>query len=64
MAKELAVDPIKLPLGPITRERAKKFKKAIASYLDRKWGKTIAGHIDHSWTSSISTPCRLLKSKF
>ncbi|KAK5785596.1 hypothetical protein PVK06_040197 [Gossypium arboreum] len=53
MAKELATKPIELPLRTITRTRAKKFKEAIASYLDRIWGETITGHIDHSWTSSI-----------
>ena len=29
MAKEWSADPLKIPLGPMTRARAKRFKKAL-----------------------------------
>ncbi|KAH1039096.1 hypothetical protein J1N35_040839 [Gossypium stocksii] len=61
MAKDAAAKPIELPIGLITRAKAKKFKEAIASYIDRIRGETIARHIDHSWTSSSCVPCSLLK---
>ncbi|KAA3487694.1 Transposon Ty3-I Gag-Pol polyprotein [Gossypium australe] len=38
MTKVAVAEPIELPLGPITRARAKKFKEAISCYIDRIWG--------------------------
>ncbi|KAK5845798.1 hypothetical protein PVK06_002024 [Gossypium arboreum] len=57
MAKEAAVDPIELPLGPITRSRAKKFREALLSYIDRAWIEEVAGLIDYSWSSTTCVPC-------
>ncbi|KAK5840090.1 hypothetical protein PVK06_008959 [Gossypium arboreum] len=58
-----AVEPIELPIGPITRARSKRFKEAISGLVDRIWGEAIAGLVYQSWTSSSCVPCSLLQAE-
>ncbi|MBA0858191.1 hypothetical protein Goshw_022673 [Gossypium schwendimanii] len=51
-----------LPKGPITRARAKKFKDAISTLVDRVWGESVAGLLERSWTSNMSKPYILLQA--
>ncbi|MFQ6666590.1 hypothetical protein Gotur_032890, partial [Gossypium turneri] len=37
LARDVSTESIKLPQEPITRSRAKNFKDALASYVDRVW---------------------------
>ncbi|XP_040966549.1 uncharacterized protein, partial [Gossypium hirsutum] len=45
-------DPLELPVGPITRARAKRFKDATTALVDRVWGEIVAGLLESSWTKS------------
>ncbi|KAH1046907.1 hypothetical protein J1N35_037691, partial [Gossypium stocksii] len=56
-------DPIELPMGPITRARANKFKKAILSLIDQVWGETVARFIDRVWACTPCVPYNLLQAK-
>ncbi|KAK5802805.1 hypothetical protein PVK06_030428 [Gossypium arboreum] len=56
-------DPLELPVGPITRARAKRFKDATIALVDRVWGETVAGLLESSWTSKPSKPCILLQAQ-
>ncbi|KAH1064868.1 hypothetical protein J1N35_029855 [Gossypium stocksii] len=56
-------DPLELPLGPITRARAKRFKDATLALVDRVWGKIIANFIENSWTSKPSKQCMFLQAQ-
>ncbi|KAK5770644.1 hypothetical protein PVK06_046797 [Gossypium arboreum] len=57
------MDPLELPLGPITRAWSKRLKDATTSLVDRVWGKTVAGLLESSWTSKPSKPCNLLQAQ-
>ncbi|KAH1107914.1 hypothetical protein J1N35_011682, partial [Gossypium stocksii] len=46
MTRAIVAEPIKLPIGPITRAQAKKFKEVISCIIDRIWGEAVAGFID------------------
>ncbi|KAK5840091.1 hypothetical protein PVK06_008960 [Gossypium arboreum] len=59
----VGTEPIELPIRPITRARAKRFKEAISGLIDRIWGEAVAGLIDQSWTSSSCVPCSLLQAE-
>ncbi|KAH1082790.1 hypothetical protein J1N35_022551 [Gossypium stocksii] len=66
MAKDsskIAIDPIELPMRPITRARAKRFKEAISGLIDQVWGETVAGLIDRAWACTPCIPCNLLQAK-
>ncbi|KAG8485858.1 hypothetical protein CXB51_019213 [Gossypium anomalum] len=56
-------DPLELPVRPITRARAKRFKDATTTLVDRVWGETVAGLFESSWTSKPIKPCILLKAQ-
>ncbi|KAG8481073.1 hypothetical protein CXB51_025807 [Gossypium anomalum] len=56
-------DPLELPVGSITRARAKRFKDATTTLVDRVWGETIAGLFESSWTSKPIKPCILLQAQ-
>ena len=56
-------DPLELPVGPVTRTRAKRFKDATTALVDRVWGETVAGLLESSWTSKPSKPCILLQAQ-
>ncbi|KAK5785500.1 hypothetical protein PVK06_040091 [Gossypium arboreum] len=56
-------DPLELPVGLITRARAKRFKDATTTLVDRVWGETVAGLLESSWTSKPSKPCILLQAQ-
>ncbi|XP_040942305.1 uncharacterized protein [Gossypium hirsutum] len=53
---------LKLPKGPITRARAKKFKDTISALVDRVWGESVASLLENSWTSKMSKSCTLLQA--
>ncbi|KAH1114330.1 hypothetical protein J1N35_007708 [Gossypium stocksii] len=59
---KVAVKPMELPTGPITRARAKKFKEAVAALIDRVWGETVVGFIERSWANNLSAPCNFLQA--
>ncbi|KAK5785477.1 hypothetical protein PVK06_040068 [Gossypium arboreum] len=54
------MDPLELPLGLITQARAKRFKDATTTLVNKVWGENIAGLLESSWTSKPSKPCTLL----
>ncbi|KAG8482833.1 hypothetical protein CXB51_024109 [Gossypium anomalum] len=56
-------DPLELHVGPITRARAKRFKDATTTLVDRVWGETVAGLFESSWTSKPIKPCILLQAQ-
>ncbi|KAH1073198.1 hypothetical protein J1N35_025526 [Gossypium stocksii] len=49
-----ACNQIELPMGPITRARANRFKEAISGLIDQVWGEVVARFIDRAWAC---TPC-------
>ncbi|KAH1039280.1 hypothetical protein J1N35_041023 [Gossypium stocksii] len=66
MAKDstkAVVEPIELPMGLITRARAKRFKEDIVGLIDQILGEFVAGLIDQSWTCTLFMPCNLLQAK-
>ncbi|XP_052490767.1 uncharacterized protein LOC128043016 [Gossypium raimondii] len=60
-SQDVAIESIKLPQGPITRSRAKNFKDALASYVDRVWEKQEAESIHHERNNPIGITCNLLQ---
>ena len=50
---KIGAESMELPLGPITRARAKKFQDAVASYIARLWSDGLIAHKTPSSTSLI-----------
>ncbi|KAH1091242.1 hypothetical protein J1N35_018499 [Gossypium stocksii] len=59
MLKSDVSSPMELPLGPITRARAKRFQEAVASYIARVW---VEGMAEHQVASSNSSMCAILQA--
>ncbi|KAK5845734.1 hypothetical protein PVK06_001948 [Gossypium arboreum] len=58
-----SIEPMELPIGPITCARAKRFKEAVVGLIDRIWGEAVAGFIDQSWTCTPYMPQNLLQAQ-
>ena len=50
---KIGAESMELPLGPITRARAKKFQDVVASYIARLWSDGLIAHKTPSSTSLI-----------
>ncbi|KAG8498980.1 hypothetical protein CXB51_005372 [Gossypium anomalum] len=54
-------DSLVLPQGPITRARAKKFKKSITAFVAQTWNETLLRHSEEADSSSLNSPCNYLQ---
>lgn len=64
LAREITTESIELPRGPITRSRAKRFRNAIASYVERAWEEGVAGFDSRASNRSKGVTCNLLQAEF